>query len=93
MRESGSACYFYWASQRLAWYSLFETSPNETVPSVKRYDFSSSLVFSDGPRDFSANEMCCLAAWFDVGEAEDAFFWFLGFWSSCIAYDDAFIFL
>lgn len=60
--EFGSAYYFYWASERLTWDSLFEASPDEAVLSVKRYDFSSSLVFSDGPCDFSTNDMCCLAA-------------------------------
>ena len=56
-REFGSAYYFYWTSKRLTGHSLSETSPDETVSSVKRYDFSMSLVFSDGPGDFSANEM------------------------------------
>jgi hypothetical protein len=41
----------------LARHSSSETSPNETLLSVKRHDFSSSLMFSDGPRDLSTYEL------------------------------------
>jgi len=60
-RRFDSSDYFYQTSQRLARHTLFETSPNQAVFSMQRHDFSSSLMFSYGPRNLSTYESPCPA--------------------------------